>query len=536
MSGIVVAAQPEAAEVGADVLRNGGNAVDAAITAALVQCVVDPQMTGITGYGSMQVFLPGRGVHEAADFFARSPLSTPSDLWADKLIGEARDGFSFSVEGAENEIGYRAAGTPTNLAGFAAALERHGTMDLAQALAPAIAYARDGFTVRPYMSHFWNLDDSALGRCAIRDLLAFSKTGRELYFRSDGSLKRPGDRITNPALARTLERIAAAGAAIFYEGDIAEEMIADFRANGGLMTMEDLAAVRVEWSAPVTGRYRGHDVASQPPSGGGISLIQALQVLDRFDLAAMPHNGVDHLALLTEILKRVTTDKDNHIGDPRFSDVPQAWLLSQDRADEHAADIRSGRIAHIERLSLGKESSETTQVCAMDEAGNAVTLTHTLGTPGGAMTSGLGVMYSCLMSAFDPRPGKPGSLGPGKCRPSSQMPTMVFQNERPRIVIGAPGGTAILPAMLQGISNVVDHGMSMLEAVAAPRVSVTSDLVDISNRIARATQAGLEARGYSVARSPLSYAFAALHAVHRAGDGHMTAAADPQRDGTWMRA
>lgn len=535
MSGIVVAAQPEAAEAGADALRRGGNAVDAAITAAFVQCVVDPQMTGLTGYGSMQVFLPGRGVHEVADFFARSPAATRPDMWQDSLIGEARDGFSFAVKGAVNEMGYLAAGTPTNLAGFASALERHGTMDLAQALEPAIAYARGGFTVRPYMSHFWNLDDRALGRCAIRDLLAFSATGRALYFRADGALKRPGDRIENPALARTLERIAKAGPGIFYSGEIAEEMIGDFAANGGLMTMADLAAISVDWTAPVWGRFRGLDVASQPPSGGGISLIQALQVLDRFDLMGTEHNSPGHVALLAEILKRVTTDKDAHIGDPRFSDVPQDWLLSQDRAEEHAADIRSGRIAHVERLQAGKESPNTTQVCVVDSVGNAVTLTHTLGTPGGAMTPGLGVMYSCLMSAFDPRPGRPGSLGPGKCRPSSQMPTMVFQGDKPRIVIGAPGGTAILPAMMQGISNIVDFGMPVLDAVAAPRICVTSDLIDISNRVSRATESGLKAQGYTVARSTMSYAFAALHAVHRDAGGQLSAAADPQRDGTWMR-
>ena len=190
--------------------------------------------------------------------------------------------------------------------------------------------------------------------------------------------------------------------------------------------------------------------------------------------------------------------------------------------------------AHVERLSAGKESTETTHVSVVDGAGNAVTLTHTLGTPGGAMTPGLGMMYSCLMSAFDPRPGRPGSLGPGKCRPSSQMPTIVFRDGQPRIVIGAPGGTAILPAMMQGISNVIDHGMSILEAVAAPRVSVTSDVIDISNRIARATEAGLTARGYPVARSTMSYAFAALHAVHRDRQGRLSGAADPQRDGTWM--
>jgi len=535
MTGIIVAAQPEAVEAGALVLRRGGNAVDAAITAAFVQCVVDPQMTGITGYGSMQIFMPGKGVHEVSDFFARSPLAVRPDMWEDKLIGEARDGFSFTIEGRVNEMGYQAVGTPTNLKGFASALERHGTMDLAQAVQPAIAFARDGFTIRPYMSYFWNLDDSALGRSSTRDLLAFSATGRRLYFRPDGTLRRTGETIVNPGLARTLERITRAGPGIFYGGEIGEEIVADFQANDGLLSMEDLTSVSVEYDAPVWGEYRGLRVASQPPPGGGISLIQALQILDRFDLAAMEHGSAAHLRLLAEVLKRVTSDKDTHIGDPQFNDVPADWLLSQDRAAEHAADIQSGRVAHVERLGMGVEPQNTTQVCVIDRAGNAVTLTHTLGVPSGAMTDSLGIMYSGIMSAFDPRPRRPGSLGPGKCRTSSQTPSMVFDGEVPRIIIGAPGGTSILSALVQGISNVIDFGMPILEAVTAPRISVTSDVIDISNRIPRHVQAELEAMGYPVARSSMGYAFAALHALHRTPDGRLSGAADPQRDGMWLR-
>ncbi|MHC1550297.1 gamma-glutamyltransferase [Phyllobacterium sp. K27] len=535
MNGIIVAAQPEAAEAGAIVLRRGGNAVDAAITAALVQCVVDPQMAGIAGYGSMQTFMPGKGVHEVWEFFARSPLAVTPDMWVDKLRGEARDGFSFTIDGHVNEIGYQAAGTPTSLKGFATVLGRHGTMDLAQALKPAIEYARGGFMIRPYMSYFWNLDDAAQGRVSVRDQLAFSEAGRRLYFHADGQLKRAGERIVNPELATTLERIAKAGPEIFYSGEIAEEIIADFQANGGLLSREDLASVAVGHSDPVWGDYRGLRVASIPPAGGGISLIQALQILDNFDLPAMEHGSAQHLRLLAEVLKRVTTDKDAHIGDPRFTDVPAGWLLSGERATEHADDIRSGRVAHVERLDMGHESKNTTQVCVVDGSGNAVSLTHTLGVPSGAMTASLGIMYNCIMSAFDPRRGRPGSLGPAKCRTSSQTPTIVFDGEAPKIVIGAPGGTAILPALVQGISNVVDFGMTVLEAVAAPRVSVTSDIIDISNRIPRYVQTELEGMGYTITRSSIGYAFAALHALHRDGMGTLSGAADPQRDGMWLR-
>jgi len=533
MKGMIVAAQPEAVEVGAMVLRRGGNAMDAAIACAFTQAVVDPQMAGIAGYGTLQVFMPGKDVHENIEFYARSPLATREDMWVDILTGESRDGFVFLLKEHVNEIGYQAPGTPASLRGFATALVRHGTMELADVMAPAISYARNGFMVRPYVSYYWDLDQSGMGRVTLKDQLSFSSSGRQTYFLPNGRLKKPGDIVTNPVLATTLERIARQGPEIFYTGEIAEEIVADFAANGGLMTMEDLAGVQAEITAPIWGDYRGLRVASLAPPGGGVTLIEALQILARFDLDGIEHNSVDHIRLLAEILKRVTMDKDSYVGDPRFVDVPIERLLSKDHAEEHAADIRSGRKAHVTRLDQPKESQDTTHVTVIDSEGNTVTMTHTLGVPSGAVTGSLGVMYNGIMSGFDPRPGRPGSLAPGKARTSSQMPTIVFNRNRPCIALGAPGGTAILPAMMQGISNMVDFNMPVFEAVAAPRVSVTSDVIDISNRIPRYVQAELEKAGYPVSRSYMGFAFAALHAI-QAGRT-LSGGADPQRDGMWMR-
>ncbi|TQI74760.1 gamma-glutamyltransferase 1 [Bosea sp. AK1] len=534
MAGMIVAAQPEAVEAGALVLRRGGNAVDAAIACAFVQSVVDPQMTGIAGYGSMQVYMPRRGVHEVLEFYARSPRATRADMWADKVLGEAPDGFSFIVEGQVNEIGYQSIGSPGNLKGYTTALSDYGTMDLADIMAPAIAYARDGFMIRPYMHYFMALDPSAMGRVPNEKLLRFSATGRDVYFRADGSMKRPGDIVANPDLARTLERIAVAGPDIFYRGEIAEQIAADMQAHGGLLSYDDLAQYELRRSAPVWGRYRDHRIASVQPPGGGVSLIQLLHVLEGFDIGALEHNGTEHLRILTEALKRVTIDKDTHIGDPEFVEVPVDRLLSKDYAATLADSIRRGERASLERMKLKQEPKDTTQVCVVDQDGNAVTLTHTLNIPSGVITDGLGFMYNGLMSAFDPRPGRPGSLAPNKGRTSSQMPSIVFRDDRPFIVIGAPGGTAILPAMAQGISNVVDFGMPIFDAVAAPRISVTGNAIDVSNRIPRYVTAELERDGYRVARSYQGFAFAALHAVLNR-DGRLSAGADPQRDGMWLR-
>lgn len=533
--GMIVAAQPEAAEVGALTLRRGGNAIDAAIACAFTQAVVDPQMAGISGYGTMQVFMPGRGIHENLEFYARTPLSATPDMWADIITGESRDGFAFLLKDHVNEIGYQAPGTPASLRGFADALSRYGTMELADVMKPAIGYARDGFMVRPYVQYYWNYDQSSMGRVTLKDQLAFSEAGRATYFRPDGTLKKAGDIVRNPALATTLERIAAAGPEIFYTGEMAEEIVADFQANGGLMSMADLASVRSVVTQPVWGKYRGLDVATLPPPGGGVSLLQALHMMDRFDIGAMAHNETEHLRLLAEVMKRMTIDKDSHIGDPEFVDVPVDWLISDERAEAHAAEIRAGRMAHVVRMEqTPPEPKDTTHVTVMDAEGNTVTLTHTLGVPSGAVTGSLGVMWNGIMSGLDPRPGRPGSIAPGKGRTSSQMPTIVFEGERPRIAIGAPGGTAIPPAILQGLSNVIDFGMSISEAVSAPRICVTSDTIDISNRIPRYVEAELTTAGYPVARSYMTYAFAAMHAIEAREDG-LHGGADPQRDGMWMR-
>lgn len=533
-NGMIVAAQPEAAEVGALTLRAGGNAIDAAIACAFTQSVVDPQMAGISGYGAMQVFMPKRGIHENLEFYARTPLACTPDMWADIVTGESRDGFAFLLKDHVNEIGYQAPGTPASLRGFSDALSRYGTMDLADVMKPAISYARDGFMVRPYVQYYWNFDQSPLGRVTLKDQLAFSAAGRRTYFQPDGSLKKAGDIVTNPALATTLERVAAAGPDLFYTGEIAEEIVADFQANGGLMTMADLAAVKSVVTNPLWGAYRGLQIATLPPPGGGIGLLQALHMMDCFDIGGMEHNNPEHLKLLAEIMKRMTIDRDTHVGDPDFVDVPVEWLISKERAEHHVMDIRAGNIAHVMRMEQPPEPKDTTHVTVVDGEGNTVTLTHTLGVPSGAVTDSLGVMWNGIMSGLDPRPGRPGSIAPGKGRTSSQMPTIMFEGDRPRIALGAPGGTSIPPAIIQGVSNVVDFGMSIFEAVSAPRISVTSDTIDISNRIPRYVEAELKAAGYPVARSYMTYAFAALHAIE-ARKGQLFGGADPQRDGMWMR-
>jgi gamma-glutamyltranspeptidase/glutathione hydrolase len=466
--GLITAPQPEAVEAGADVLREGGNAVDAAVACALVQTAVDPLMSGIAGFGSMQVYMPGKQVHRFIDFHGRAPAATRPDMWQDIILGEADDGFGFILEGAVNELGYQSITTPMTLRALETALARFGTRSLADLIQPAIAYAEEGFQVRPHVNAFWNEVPSA-GRIAHREYLARNPGARQIYCKPDGSIYRLGEVVRNPDMGRTYRRIAEHGVDDFYTGAIAAEIAADMAANGGLLAAEDLAAVTAAEAEPLWGSYRGHRVATNNPPGGGVMLLEMLNILENFDLAAMGQNSPEYIATVSEAMKIATVDKDTKVGDPRFFDVP-------------VAELTRGEKTHVTRLNAGgEESKDTTHVCAVDGAGNCVSLTHSIGMPAGVVTPGLGFMYNGCMGVFDPRPGRAGSLAPGKSRFTAMCPTILFDGlgsgGDPWLVIGAPGGTFITMGVLQGILNAVDFGMrrrSRPRASAPPRTASTS--------------------------------------------------------------
>ena len=528
---IVVAAQPEAAEAGARVLMRGGNAVDAAMTAALVQGVVDPQMCGIAGFGCAHLYLPKIGVHECIDFHGNTPLAAKPEMWANLITGETRDGFGFILKGLVNDLGYQAITTPGSLKAYHAAVEDYGTWDWADICQPAISQAQKGFVVRPHV-HFWWTQGAAFGRAEVSDRLKFSATGREIYFRADGTLKRVGDLITNPDLAKTLERIAKGGSAVFYEGEIAEEIDSDMRANGGLLRKEDLAKYTLVRGDPIWTNYRDYRIASNSPPGGGIQLLEMLNILENFDLAEIGHNEPEYIRILVEAMKQATIDKDAFVGDPAFVEVPIEHLLSKKYAAEIAHRIRQREKAEVERYQGGlEESRDTTHIVVRDRDGNIVTMTHSLGMPSGVITDGLGFMYNGCMGVFDPRPGRAGSVAPGKSRFSSLCPTIVFDGDRPVIALGAPGGTQIAMGVMQTILNMLDFKMSPVEAVSAPRVSATSNVIDIANRIPNYAIEPLEAEGYQVQRSPLTFAFSAPHAIDFYPNKKLRGGGDPSHDG-----
>ncbi len=528
--GMVVAPQPEAVEAGALVLRDGGNAVDAAITCALVQGVVDPQMTSIAGFGSLHLYLPGHGVHKLIDFHGRAPARARPDMWADRIEGEARDGFGFLLRDQVSDVGYQSITVPGSLLAYHEAQSAYGTLPWAEVVRPAIEHAEAGFVVRPRVYGFWTQRDDS-GRVYTGDRLRHTEAARKIYCDAQGELPLPGSRVHNPDLARSLRRIAEAGAELFYRGEIAREIAADMEHNGGLLTLEDLENYRTEHTEPLWGEYRGYRIATNRPPGGGVMLIEMLQMLEYFDLAALGHNTPEYIRMLCEVMKRATCDKDRFVGDPAFVDVPLDRLVDKAYAKKLAREIESGQIARVERLdSTQAESSNTTHLSVLDADGNAVSMTHSLGMPSGVVTEGLGFMYNGCMGVFDPRPGRTGSIAPGKSRFTSLCPSIVFRGSEPVLVIGAPGGTQIPMGILQTLLNVIDHGMSISDAVSAPRFSATSNAIDVSNRIPRYVTRELERAGYEVIRNHQSYVFAMVHAIRIEGN-EVTGGADPAGDG-----
>jgi len=531
--GMVSAAQPEAVEAGLEALKAGGNAVDAAVATALVQTVVDPQMCGIAGFGCLHVYDPGRGIHECLDFHGRAPLATTPDMWEHLLVGESEDGFGFLLDGRVNEIGYGAITSPMTLRALDAALTRYGSKRLGDLLSPAIHYAEDGFMVRPHVAAYWAQVPTE-GRAPHSELLTTLPATRKIYAKPDGSVRRVGEILRNPDMGATLRRIREAGVEDFYSGAIAGRIVADMKSHGGLLTEADLTGARPDTSEPLWSTYRGLRLSTNRPPGGGLMLVQMLNILEHFDLKAMGHNSPDYIATVAEAMKIATVDKDAKVGDPRFVDVPLDELTSKDYAAALAERIKRGEKTHVPRLKgKGNESADTTHVVAVDQNGVIATMTHTLGTPSGVVTEGLGFMYNGAMAVFDPRPGRPGSLAPGKSRFSSLAPSIVFKDDKPFLAIGAPGGTYIAMGILQVMLNVIEFGMTAAEAVAAPRFNATSDTLDITNRILRATEAELKSRGYPVRRWPMNFHFAGVHAI-RIVDGKLDGGADPGRDGMAM--
>lgn len=501
MRGIVVAPQPRAADVGVAVLAAGGNAFDAAIATAFAQMVVDPFMCGIGGMGTMQIYKAETQEHLMIDFHTRAGAKVTPEMWQDACRGRSEISGYTLFDDYRSELGYTAIMTPGTVAGLFDAHTRLGTKPWADLIAPAITLAREGMTVTPPVFDFWTHTPQP-GLPDGKRRVSTTEACKKIFLKPDGSIYAVGEKIVNADLANTLKRIALGGAKEFYHGELSQQILADLSANGSYITPSDFTGYRVRTGKPVIGSYRGYTILSNPPPGSGIVLIEMLHILENFDLGSLPHNSAPYLDLVARAMAAAHTDRNQYLGDPEFVDVPIQKFLSKEHAKEWAEKIRCGyRFTN----TLQSPASCTTHLSVYDEQGNAVSLTHTLGTGSGVVTPGLGFVYNNSMKLFDPLPGRPNSIAPGKARTTGMVPTIVFQEGRPFLIVGAPGGSVIISAVLQTILNSIDFGMSPVEAVSMPRIHCEGNVVHVEARVQDSVCQALQNMGHSVQQSPYSY-------------------------------
>jgi len=463
---MVVTAQHLATRVGLDILRAGGNAVDAAVAVGYALAVVHPCCGNLGGGGFMLIHLAG-GRDVFLNFREKAPLAARRDLFLDRN-GNVVPGLSTDS--------YLSVGVPGTVLGLDTALRRYGTMTRAQVMAPAIRLARKGFVLRRGDVELLGLRTADFARH--RNVAAI--------FLKDGRPYRAGERLVQPQLARTLERIARGGPAAFYKGPIARAVTAASRRHGGLLTMADFARYTVETEHPVACRYRGYRVVSAPPpSSGGVTLCEILNILSGYPMARMPFHSARSIHYLVEAMRRAYADRNTYLGDPDFVRNPLARLLSPAYAARLRAGIRPHRATPSAQVHGGlgpPEGDDTTHYSIVDAHGNAVAVTYTINYlfGSGLIAGDTGFFLNNEMDDFTSKPGVPNSYGlvqgernaiaPGKRPLSSMAPTMVFRKGRLFLVTGSPGGSRIITITLETILNVVDHDMNIAQAVDAPRI------------------------------------------------------------------
>ena len=520
-SGMVASAHPLASQAGLAILKQGGNAVDAAVATAFALGVVEPNASGLGGGGFIVFYAAKPGKAEAIDYREMAPGKATPDMYALSPDGK-------SVLNKASTVGHRACAVPGTLAGLEMALKRWGTMSLKDVLAPAIKLAEDGYVVTKTLSEMMNN--------YYDKLVQFPEASR--VFLKDGLAYEPGDTLVLKDLAKSFRLIAAQGPEVFYRGEIADAIVKEMVAGGGLITKEDLAAYRPKLRAPVRGSYRGYEIISMPPaSSGGTHVIQLLNILEGFDVARLGPNTPASIHLLAEASKRVFADRNKYSGDADFVPVPTEGLLSKAYAARLRATIRDDTVG--EKVPPGNPfatlSGGTTHLSVADKDGNLVALTQTINLffASGVVIPGYGITMNNEMDDFLPTPGNANSIAPGKRPGSSMSPTIVLKDGRPFLSAGSPGATRIITALPQILMNVIDHGMDLQQAINAPRVHCLGGQIELESRIAPAVRDRLKATGHKVGvRGAVDLYFGGAQAVMiDPQTGKYYGAADPRRDG-----
>ena len=518
-----------ASEAALSVLRDGGNAVDAAVAASLTIAVVNPSSAGLGGGGFMLVFVAAEGRVHALDYRETAPRRASRDMYTPGGAYHAQTSL----------YGGKAVAVPGEVAGLEAALERFGSRSFEKVAAPAIALARRGFVVEEHLA----------GSIAARkDKIAANDAMASMFLHDDGSPYLAGETMTRPGLADTLDLLSRSGTRVFYEGVLAMDLAKAVSRQGGLVDARDLGAYRVKWRDPVITDYRGLRVAGMPPpSSGGGTIAAALAVLEPYQLSDMGAGSATYLHLLAEVMKAVFADRANHYGDPDMADVPLERLISAAHTDAIRARLSASRAipsADYGRSTTGDDSG-TSHISVIDEQGNAVAMTTSINTAFGSMVAvpRRGIILNNTMDDFSARPGLPNiyglvgseanSIAPRKRPLSSMSPTIVLEGGKARLALGASGGPLIISASLQTILGVTDLSLHAGEAVAAPRIhhQWMPEVLGFEKGIDPAVGRSLGRRGHQL--MPLSGS-ASVQAVELTKAGHKTllrAVSDPRKGG-----
>jgi gamma-glutamyltranspeptidase/glutathione hydrolase len=527
--GVVTSVEPYADEAGAEMLRRGGNAADAAIATAFAQGVVDPIYCGIGG-GFHGLFRDALGGEVAVvNAGGRAPAAARADMW--NVTG--RWGAIWTVEGALNRFGYQASMIPGFVAGAWAAYQRFGSGNVTwkDLIAPSIALAADGFKVYPYLYRLWMPATDRMRNFLESDdgptVLSQNEECARIYLKEDGSVYRIGETLVQTDYARTLERIAANGAEEFYKGETADLMAADFASNGGLISQEDLAGYQAEVIKPLRTEFRGMEVFTEPPPTVGPVTAQILNIIDGVDLAGLGWNSPEYLAWLAQAMHIGFRDRMSLLGDPDFVDVPLDRLLSSEYAAEVRESIERGLDKSGSHASDPLPLAETTHASAMDAFGNAAAITHSLGMSSGVVTPGLGFQHNCHMIMFDPTPGNRNSIAPGKRPITGGGPVLFQRNSQPWLLIGSPAGARKVTALTQATLNMLDFGMGPQEAVSVDRIHVEDEpgVVIVEPHFDPDTLMGLADLGFDVR---FEWYTARLGAVERTETGKLRGGTDPR--------
>ena len=467
-NGMVASEQGLATQVGLDILKQGGNAIDAAVAVGFALAVVLPNAGNIGGGGFMVLHDDKTGKDVAIDFREIAPAKASRDMYLDNQ-GNVIDGKSLFT--------HDASGVPGTVAGMEYALKKWGTMPLSKVLEPAIKLADKGFIVSDVLAQTLKEEKSTLGKWS---------ASKAIFFKNGEPLKS-GDLLVQKDLAKSLRLIAKQGAKAFYQGEIATKIAKEMQSHGGTMTLEDLKAYKVVERQPIIGDYRGYKVVTMPPpSSGGVHLIEILNMLEHYPIKEDGVNSAKNIHHMAESMKLAYADRSEYLGDPDFVKIPVTGLTSKAYANERVKTIDDNKARLSSTIKPGKpqpyESDQTTHFSVMDKAGNAAAVTYTLNLNfgSGIVVEGTGILLNNEMDDFSVKPGVPNAFGlvggtanaiEAKKRPLSSMtPTIVMKNNKPWLVTGSPGGARIITTVLQSVVNTIDHEMNPAEAIITPRV------------------------------------------------------------------